>query len=326
MTRRTQMSVLGLMLTGAAGACEFPADPMALDATGTVEGVVWLDLNGNARLDPQDGPVSDVRVRLRRHAGRTEIASASSTSSGDFRLADVPVGDYEAAVDSATVGDTLRILSVDSAAVRVAAEATSTVLIGLTYPNVPIDTARQQPQQTRLFIEGVGLIAWNTFGDASLAIRDTSGAILLVRVPPTAVSAGDSIRVLGRIGWRSGQPVLTEVSVFPIRTGTESPPPVDVATGDAATAGMGALDSELVRVIGAVVQDTGRTDAGDFRMGVDDGTGALDVVLDADVPFLLSFSNDIIGAVLDVDGILLPGTQPRTWIQKPRATSDVTIR
>lgn len=316
---------LAALLLG--GCQESGDDGITVDATGTVVGRAWLDRNGNGVLEGSDGPAREVQVDLVQRSGGAPIHTASTNSAGEFVLSAVMVGDYRAVVDSGSVGDSLRVLRVDSADVTVSAGDTSTVLVGVTYPAATIDSARAAELEQRLFVEGLVISEWNTFGDGSMHVRDTTGAIRLLRVQPNGMATGDSIRVLGTTSLQSGRTVLRDGLVFMLRTGLESPDPVPVTTGEAAGAGGSALDAELVTVENAVIQDTARNSFGEIVLRVDDDSGLLDIVLDRDIPFSPA-GTEVIGAEVDATGILLPPASGETgrWILKPRENPDITIR
>ncbi|MEJ2218915.1 MAG: hypothetical protein P8099_20205 [Gemmatimonadota bacterium] len=197
----------------------------------------------------------------------------------------------------------------------------------LAYLTVPVDTARAEPLGTRLFIVGRALNAWNVYGDSTLDVRDNTGAIRAVRVPRYAVAAGDSIRLLGTTDVLLSQPVLKDVRLSILDTGVGSPPARPLTTAQAATANAGGYDADLVRVAGAVIQDTSRTTVGDIVLTVDDGSGPVDVVLDAQIPFyLFPPGATIIGATVDVTGLAIPTIPAGRWVLKPRGNADVTVR
>lgn len=320
--------LLAALLLG--GCQESGDDGFMVDATGTIVGLAWLDRNGNGELEGSDGPAQDVRIDFVQRSGGAPVYTARTNSAGEFVLSDVMVGDYRAVVDSGSVGDSLRVLRVDSADVTVSADDTSTVLVGVTYPAVTIDSARAAELDQRLFVEGLVISEWNTYGDGSMHVRDTTGAIRILRVQPNTMAAGDSLRALATTSVQSGRAVLRDGLVFLLRTGVESPDPVDVNTGEAAGASSGVLDAELVRVEGAILQDTTRNSFGEIVLQVDDGSGLLDVVLDRDIPFFLNLPPDaeVLGAEVDATGILLPPESGVTdrWVLKPRENPDVTVR
>ena len=59
--RRPMVAVAALL---AAGACEdsTDVDPIVIEASGTVAGLVFLDTNGNGTLDAADEPITGIRV------------------------------------------------------------------------------------------------------------------------------------------------------------------------------------------------------------------------------------------------------------------------
>jgi hypothetical protein len=76
-----------------------------------------------------------------------------------------------------------------------------------------------------------------------------------------------------------------------------------------------------VRVERATVRDTSTTAEG-LEVTVDDGSGPLDVLIDAEVP--ISFNLFVPGAVFDYTGVLVPRPGGRSWILKPRSRADVS--
>ena len=317
---------LAIGLAVAVYGCETGStDPFTVDATGAVTGVVWLDQNGNAVLDGNDTSVGDVTVLLVPRAGGSAAYSGQAGSGGVFLIEDVLVGDYLAEVDPGTVGDSLRVLRVDSARVTVLANDTAFVVVGLTYPALPTDSARALPPDSRVFVEGLVLTPWNVYGDQSLHVRDSTGAIRAIRVLPTAAAPGDSVRLFGTTTVQLGQPVIKDAQTFLLRTGVQSPDPDTITTGQVPGAAGGALDAELVHLDSAVVQDTTRNAAGELLFTVDDGTGAGEVLLDRDIPFQLQFGQEIIGTILRVTGALVPSATGGDWVVKPRSRADIVI-
>jgi hypothetical protein len=325
MHRYSMLLCAAFALTVATACQDAGTGVVEVDAEGTVVGLAWLDLNGSGQLEPTDAPVRDVRVHLMARHGTTPLHTATSAANGEFIFNDIPVGDYRAVVDTGSVGDTLRILRVDSALVTVAADDIAVVLVGLTYPSVPITEVRSAPVDSRVFIEGLVLTRWGNFGESTLHVRDTTGAIRVVRAQQTGVIPGDSVRVLGAAGLQSGQPVVRDGVVFLLRTGVESPRPDTVNTATAASARGGLLDADLVRVDSAAVQDTSRTPDGDLVITVNDGSGRLDVVLSRFVSFQFQVDGPLIGQVLRATGVLVPATAVGSWVLMPRSNSEISI-
>lgn len=317
---------LGFAVAAAGLACDERGDDvLSVEATGAVAGLVWLDRDGDNELDPSDSPVEDVRVELVPWAGGQAAYSAEASNAGEFLIEDVMVGDYRLRVDTVTLGDSLRIVRLDSANVTVEAGQLSTARVGLSYPTLTIDSARDQPPETRIFVEGLVLTRWGTYGEASLHLRDSTGAIQAVRVAATGAAPGDSVRLLGVVSVQTGQPVLKDASLFTLKTGLESPAPDTLTTAQAADAAGGAADADLIYLDSAVVRDSTRNSQGELVLTVDDGSGPVDVVLDQDVQFFLQFPDGIIGTILQVTGVLFPSSPGGAWHVKPRSSSDVVV-
>lgn len=328
--RRTHALLTGLTLVALVGGCRDNADDgIGIDATGRVEGLAWLDRNGNGTLEGSDGPAPDIRVRLLPPTGDEVLYSAVANAAGVFVFPSVVVGDYRAAVDTGSVGDTLRVLRVDSANPTVGAGDTVVVRVGVTYPTATVDSVRSASLDRRYFVEGRVISEWDTFGDGTIHVRDGTGAIRALRVQVNNAALGDLVRLLGTTSVQAGRPVLKDVLVFIVETGVESPDPVPATTARAASADGGQLDADLVRVVDAVIQDTLRNSFNEAVLRVDDGSGPLDIVLDRDIPLFIDFPPDgVIGAALDATGVLLPPASgaASTWVLKPRQSPDIVVQ
>jgi hypothetical protein len=293
---------------------------LGIDATGFVGGLVYWDVNGNRVFDEPDVPVEGVLVSLLVSEVGGVVTVALSDPAGQFRMRDVPVGRYHVRAGGSTLGDTAEVVRIDTSVVELTPDDSVAVAVAVSFPTVTIAQARSLPPAGKVFIVGVALMETGTFGDTTVHVGDTSGAIRVTRVRSPALSPGDSARLRGTIAARDGQPTLDEASPFIILSG---PPPdaTAVTSAQAATADGGRLDAALIGVAGAVVDDTA-TVGGDFVATVDDGSGFLDVVFDADVGFDLAAI--VPDTVLSVTGVLVPGG-PGTWVLKPRFALDVDV-
>ena len=312
------LSVLaGLVIT----ACENSGSGRVLeiDATGRVEGLVFFDANGSRAFeDVADFPLEDVGVRLLDPASRDTVVRTDSDEDGLYDLLRVPVGSYEVTVDPESIEEG-QVVVIDSALISVAPDDSLTVDITVSFPVVTIDEAREVPPGLVVFVEGVTLNSSQTFGDQSVHLADENSAIRTFGAEPGAIALGDSVRVLGVIDTFDGQPVLAEVITFDIAAAAV-PVGQRVTTEVAAGADAGRLDAALVEVNNALINDTA-TVAGDLVLSVDDNTGPLDVVLDADIIFRLT-ATFVPGAVLRATGLLVPNG-PDTWALKPRFDADL---
>ena len=305
---------------------------LRVEADAGVRGLVYFDVNGNRLLDVADAPLRGVRVRLLRRWARDTIATVVTGADGTYEIVGVRVGEYIVTLDSASIGDSVSVVRIefgdtvvgegegDELRLVLSAGAVDTVVFAVSFPLLTVEEARAVAVGRKVFVEGVALNGARAFGDATVHLRGTAAAIRATRVLTTQIEQGDSVRVLGVRDTSAGQPVLDRATAALLALGRALDPEL-VRTGVAASADGGRLDAALVRVEGASVADTARAAEG-FALTVNDGSGALTVLLDADVPF--DTRSFVPGAVIDAVGVLVPtGTD---WILKPRGRGDLTVR
>ncbi len=319
-TRLGSLAALGGTLVVAA--CTSAADErvLGIDATGSVQGLVYWDLNGNREFESRDLPVQGVLVRLQVSEIGGTVADAVSDPVGLFEMRNVPVGRYHVGVDSGTLGDTVEVVRIDTSVVELGPGDSAGVAVAVSFPIVTVAQARSLPLGERVFIVGVALLESGAFGDTTVHVADTSGAIRVTRVRSPALFPGDSARLRGVISTREGQPTLDEASPFIISFGPD-PQGTAVTTEEAASADDGRLDAALVAVTDALVDDTA-TVGDDFTATVDDGSGLVQVIFDANVPFNLE--PIVPDTVISVKGVLVP-SGVGVWALKPRAATDVNV-
>lgn len=190
-----------------------------------------------------------------------------------------------------------------------------------TFPTVTIPEARALPAGRTVYVRGIALNSWVTFGDSTVHVASASVAIRVIRVPPSSVFAGDSIRLLGTTAVRNGQPVLTGQSSAVLRSAVGLPPGDSLSTAVAGTADGGVRDAHQA-VVAGTVSAIEQTPQGDLRLTIDDGTGPLVIVLDQSVGFASgAFS---VGNSLRAGGVLLPSSTGTTWELKPRTVGEVS--
>jgi hypothetical protein len=306
----------------AVAACVSSSDDrvLGIDATGFVGGLVYWDLNGNREFDQADQRLEGVLVTLLVSEAGGAVAGAVSDPAGEFRMRDVPVGRYHVAVDSSTFADTARVVQIDTSVVELSPSDSASVVVTVSVPIVTVAEARSLPVGESVFVVGIALMRSGDFGDSTVHVSDTSGALRVTRIRAPILFPGDSARFGGTISARDGQPTLDEASPFIILFGPP-PEPLAVASATAATADNGQLDADLVEVVDAVVSDTGTVDT-DFVITVDDGTGPLEVILDGNIPFDLEAV--VPDTVVSVTGLLVP-SGVGTWALKPRFQLDLEV-
>jgi hypothetical protein len=282
-------------------------------------GQVYFDANGNHVMDAGDPPRGALGVRLVARGTRDTVARAMSNALGVYAIVGVPVGDYQVVVDTSSLGDSMRVVQVDTV-FRLHPRDSTVLRIGVSFPTFPVQAARALPTGRQIFIEGVALNPVTLFGDTTVHVADATGTIRATRVRATQVpyGAGDSVRLLGRRSTRAGQPVLDDVTVFFLGAGL-GPTAQPVTTTEAAF-GVGGLDARLLRISNATIADTAHNARGDFQLTVNDGSGPLTVLLDADAhlnitPFRPTFTMTGVG--------LLVPTGTGAFILKPRFDTDL---
>jgi hypothetical protein len=302
-------------------ACDTGSHVTEITATGGVKGVTYIDRNGNGILETLvDVPLQGVAVKFTPFGVKTGEARGVSNALGSFVVLSLDVGEYAVTVDNTTVPDSLRVTNIDSAKVTVSKADTSTVMIALSYPTFTVRSARQQPTGKRLFIEGVTLNSWTTYGDSTLHVADSSGVMRVTRVAAVNVPSGMKVRILGTTDIRDGQRTLTDATAFTLQS-AQIPAPSAVTTAVATKADGGKLDAALVSIANAQILGAVTTTAADVVLTVNDGSGNLEVMIDRNTG--ISPTPYAPGAILTATGILVPSDKPGEWQLKPRAVSDL---
>jgi hypothetical protein len=313
--------VLALGLAGCEGSG--PDQLVNVSARGVVGGFAFFDANGNASFDPLlDPPQSGIRVIVMPRGSRDTVARGTSGLDGTYRVPGIPVGDYVAVVDTPTVGDSVRVVRLDSGSFTLGPGDSTTIVVGVAFPAVSVAELRLLSAGARVFLSGKTVTEPTTFGDSTVHLADATGTIRATRVPLGILLIGDSVRMSGIRGARDGQPTLDNVAVFPLSPPLGSVVPEVVTTAAADTADGGRLDAALVRVSDALIADTA-TVGDDYIATVDDGSGPLNVVFDGDAA--LTISPYVPGVRMIVTGVLVP-TGAGTWRLKPRINNDVVLQ
>jgi hypothetical protein len=334
--RRVWLALALIVLT--ATRCENAGEGrvLSIGSSGIVKGLVYLDRNGNRLSDGADTALRQVRVRLIASGTFDTTVSVLSDSAGGFRAPSVPIGTYTVAVDTTTIGDSVQVVQLSATQVSVAPGDSVTITATVSFPLLSVRAARLLPAGQKVFVQGIVVSPRPAFGDTTAHLADTSRAIRLTRVRANpAAGIGDSVRLLGVVATRDGQPTLDDAAIIPLGS-SGGPAPAVTTTTVAQTAQGGALDAALVFVGGVVIVDTatvtgtGSPPNQDYRLTVDDTpadtAGRLEVLLDGHAGFvgavLAPLRRD---SVVNVTGVLVPATSGR-WRLKPRILADVVVQ
>ncbi len=325
MRRYLTLLLLGPLAVTLAAGCDDAGDGrvLGISTTGAIVGTAYLDRDGNGQRDAgSDAPVPGLIVGLAFPGARDTIASVTTDEAGRYAFGDLEVGSYELVIDASSVPDTLEFVATNPARITVAMVDTPAVTIALGYPHITLSEARTAAAGRRVAVHGVALNDYGAFGDATVHLSDAMNALRAVGVAASAISAGDSVRIVGTLDRLAGQPVLSDAFAFVLGASTV-PAPETLSTAAASTARSGARDAALVRIEGATVLDVRRTSTGDDLLIVDDGSGALEVILDTSGRFGLV---PLPGAIVESSGLLVPSAERAgRWSLKPRSTNDLSF-
>jgi len=296
--------------------------PLTVDATAVVAGRVVVDKNGNEQVDEQaDAIAPGVRVALVRNLGDT-LATATTDGQGWAIFRAVPVGSYRLVIDPQVIGDSLRLVKPDSGQFVATAADTVAPIAMLGYPFATTAAAKELPAGRIVTVDGVALHRTHLFGDSTLHLVDASGTLRVMQLSASvSVAAGDSVRVLGRVGTYLQRPALAGAAVYPLGMGSV-PAPHSLSTAEAASARGGALDGALVEVREARILENATLTGGDVRLRVDDGSGVLEVILSRSAN-IRAEEPLVPGVSVDVVGVLVPNLTGNRWHLKPRGSSDL---
>jgi hypothetical protein len=313
-----------VLLALAGAGCAAGDRIVSIPGQGYVAGLVYLDRDGNRLPGGPDAALQGVGVRLVIAGTLDTLVRATSDANGSFVFGAVPVGRYTVVVPGAAVfGDSVSVVQIDTADVALGVNDTSFVNVTVSFPSYTLAEARTRPLGEKMFVEGLALNNSTTFGDPTVHLRDTTGALRITGVRGPLVAVGDSVRFLGKAGRDSAGYVVVEDAQATILLIVTLPVAVRVSTDSAASAGGGALDAELVRIVDGEIADDTTTVNGDYRFTVDDGSGPVLVVLDDDAG--LTRTPYVPGVVIDATGVLVPDGAG-AWVLKPRNNGDLVVR
>jgi len=311
-----------ILLTLAVASCS-ESEPVSIDdSTGSIVMDAYLDRDASGDRNAADVPLEGIRAALVRQQSGDTVVAGTTGADGTVLLTRVPVGTYRVAASPGELGDSIEVRYIDGPVVTVALADTTLRVIrfGYSAPAVSVEEARSAPAGARVGVTGITLNATSTFGDSTVHLVDSTGAIRLGGVT-AAVGVGDSLRVIGTVSSNNGEPIILSPSVWLLEADARVVIADSVSTSVARSAEGGGRDAGLVRVAAEIVGSQPQQN-GDLAIIVDDGSGPLQVVLDAGIGFG-NTSSFVPGAALQGTGLLVP-TGTGTWQLKPRNAADVS--
>lgn len=321
----------GLLLAAlftAAGGCGNAGDEFGINlppAPG-IAAQLFVDRDFNEVFSQRDTILAGVRVFLLVAGGQGDTIAVDTTDvNGQVAYINLAPGPYTLSVDSVgSLGDSLFTFLTPASVQVVLSGPVPLFAIRLGFPTDDVPGVRGSAVGRRVVTSGIVLSGPQFFSDTSAFLRDDGGAIRLTSATVLIgnfVTPGDSVRVLGTVAVRNGQPVLDAAEIVLLIPGINAAIVDTITTAAAATAQGGALDADLVRIQAAGVTDSASV-GGDYTITVDDGSGPVIVVVDS--VLALNPTAVVPGDSLRVNGVLVP-TGTGSWVLKPRITSDLTV-
>jgi hypothetical protein len=255
-----RLAVAALIALSAA-ACDNSDPPPLFDTsgTGTVEGLVFRDVDANGKFDPSAGDtaLSNITVRLRERGTTSNIANAQGTTNagGRFSLANVPIGSHDLAID--TTGTGTRSLAFCVNPIPVSVFRTELQFIAIDARGgciISIAEARKKPVGTPVTIRGTVTVATGMTNSNTAFVEDASGGIALFSiVGGTPFQIGDIIELSGNLTtFNATELEITPVRVAKVTPGTPLTPKI-LTTAQVAAGGPAASADQgrLVRILKA---------------------------------------------------------------------------
>lgn len=319
MNRTRHLIAVLAATTLAVGCDDTEATIPTIDGTATVDGVVYLDIDGSEGLSGFDEPVEGGVVNVTTPGGGPLLASDTTGLDGVYSIPDLPVGTFDLGLDADFLGDSLLVVPLDSTRFSLAEGQTLSVAQGVTFPVLSIQEAREAATGRRIFTQGVVL---NPRGQAPGGAIHVEGGDVAVRVlvPPAALGAvGDSVRILALTGRDLGQPALTDARIFRLVQGARDvvPRPTTIAQARVAAGGRAA---DLVEVTEGSVTAVETVPEG-FRVTLTEGSDTVSVRLRTEQGFVNSGAVED-AVVIRVVGLLVPDEASGDWMLVPRTVLD----
>lgn len=320
--RRLTAALLVLL---AVAACDDELAPVfEPEGEGGISGRLFFDADNNGLYTPVGGDVPfvgrTVTVRVR---GSTEVLATGQTDAdGAFSFPGLPTGTHDLVVEPTELvrgTDTLRLCQSPLPVSVYISEQAFVSLNAKLGCVIPISQAVSVEEGTFVTVSGIVTAAPGTFRSNNLYLQDATGGLQVFGLPGgLGIELGDSIEVSGVTDVFSTEIQIANPRVAPnIKKGVGAPPPVVLTTNE-----LGAL-TPTSSTMGRLVSVQGVT-VGTFASGnapIDDGSGASQIRLDANVAGTVPESTFQAGACYDITGVV--GIFNNAPQLKPRGPGDI---
>jgi len=275
----------------AASACDSgdPAPPFEVTGTGSLQGLLFFDANGDARFDPSSGDtvLKNVPLALFERGTTTQIGTGVTTdANGRFSITGVPVGTLALAIDTAGMGGQPAFCENPIPVTIFLNEAQFSNIAGRPGCVITITAAEQKPQGSSVTITG---IVTATPGQISASsnywyVQDaTSGVELFgIALGGRTIALGDSVEVTGTLTTFQNELEISNGTLGRHVPNVRQVQPVTVTTRQAATPTSlsDPLLGQLIRLVKAQ-QTSGYTGGAGRNATLDDGTGPVTIRIES---------------------------------------------
>lgn len=224
MIRHRTLALGAAMLAALATACvDQPAPAFAPEGSGSISGLLFYDADNNGQFTPVGGDtlLSGVSVRLLDRADEDVLATTTTSASGTFTFAGVPLGTHSIEVldDPAVTGSLVFCVNPLPATVY-RDENRFLSVAGKLGCVIPIDSAESLPQGADVTVSGIVTTSQGWFRNDNSYIEDLTGGINIFGLPGTlGLQAGDSIEVTGVMSNFGGELQVNQPRVTTVKRG-----------------------------------------------------------------------------------------------------------
>ncbi len=318
------LAASALLVAGCEGADD--SFVFSLEGQGSVAGQAFLDLNRDGTPSAGETDIAGLRVGFIPVGSREPAALVTSQADGSFTAPDLPAGSYQVVVEPGGVlGDSLEVTRISPDRLQLAVAATAQVTVGVSFPVRSVSQIQATSVGTRVYVEGIALNLRGSLPGDVIHVWDGERAIRAPGIQTFPHSAGDSVRVLGRVATQGGRRVLAQGQGFRLVERDEPAEPIRLDAREASEARGGQLDAALVRVEGASVTQVRTTD-GTVLATARDASGPLEVRIPQAHLTQAGISILEVGALVSVTGVLEPrsGVQG-AWELRTRSGADLEV-